>query len=142
MKKKIQTNCCVCNREIYRSRTNIVSKYGTFKPKCKECKKIDRKVKEYIDKQGERVKLLYHTDPDYRKQLIERAIKRYWDRRQPSLITEEEMIILNSLNSYPVVVPGNLGTDNPTTNLKIIEVDGKKRVRGAVWLENFRKNVF
>lgn len=41
-------------------------------------------------------------------------------------------------NHYPVLQKP--GTSAPTTNLKIIRVNGKQRVKGAVWLQQQRKN--
>lgn len=78
-----------------------------------------------------------------RKQInIERSKKRYRQKRKAMFkLTEEEKTILRQLNSYPVISGwyGTIGTSGPTTSYKIIEVNGKKRVKGAVWLEKWIK---
>ena len=52
---------------------------------------------------------------------------------------KEDLMFLANLNSYPVIIPGNEGTNDFTTNLKIVEIDGKQRIKAAVLLENWRK---
>jgi len=71
----------------------------------------------------------------------EKRVRYYTKRKIIVTLTEEEKALLASLNSYPVIAnwSGNLGTSGPTTSYKIIEVNGKERIKGAVWLENWLK---
>ena len=135
-KKKVK--CSSCGKVIFRRKKMTINKYGTWLPKCNTCKGEDTRSQEYIDRQSERNKELYRTDPEFRQKAIDRAKKRYWDNRPTShKLTSEDKVLLDSLNSYPVLGPGCLGTSTPTTNWKIIIYKGQKRIKGAVFLERY-----
>jgi hypothetical protein len=95
-----------------RKRTTTKNQYGVWEPICHTCSK-----KKTSDQAKKRAKGFYLESNGHK----------------------EELLILAKLNSYPVVVPGNLGTNDFTTNLKIVEIDGKMRIKGAVLLERWRK---
>ena len=139
MKGKL-VKCVSCGKLIYRKRTITVNKYGVWGPKCEECKRIEKRAASYVRRSSERTKRLYHTDAEFRKKVLERARRRYWRVRKKTLkLTPEEKQLLQELNSYPVLGPGCLGTSGPTTNYKVVEVNGVQRIKGAVWLEKWKK---
>ena len=130
-----KVECCKCGKPIIRQRKIIINKYGVWKPKCKSCK-----VSDYREKQAAKVKARYQNDPDFRQKVLDRSKERYWSNRKPiQTLTIEDKRILASLNSYPVLGEGCLGTSEITTNWKIVEKDGEKRIKGALFLENFGK---
>ena len=137
-KKKVK--CSNCGKIIYRRKKMTVNKYGTWPPKCNTCKREETRTEEYINKQSERNKKLYREDPEFRRRAIERSKRRYWTRRKRfHSLTMKDSVLLDSLNSYPVLGPGCLGTSGPTTNWKIIKCNGQIRIKGALWLEKWNK---
>ena len=90
---------------------------------------------------SDKAKERYKSDPEFREKVLNRAKKRYWDRRTPtSELSSEERSMLAQMNSYPVLGPGNLGTSEPTTNLKVVIVHGQERIKGALFLEQYKKD--
>ncbi len=81
----------------------------------------------------------YRDDPVYHDKVLERSKKEYKKHRQRMhKLTDEERQVLRELNSYSNLMPGwsgGMGTSGVSTNLSIVEVDGQKRVKGMVWLE-------
>ncbi len=117
---KVAVKCSVCGKVVYRSRR-------ISNAKCKECKRREQKNR-------------YRHDRKFRNKIIERSKKRYRQKTFPIFkLTRHEKALLKELSVYPVISPkfGTIGTSGPTANTKIIEVDGKQRVKGAVWLENW-----
>jgi hypothetical protein len=86
------------------------------------------------------------VDPEYRQSVIDRSKRTYRDKQKFKYrLTPEEASFFREMGTYPVLRPGwsgDLGTSGPTSNVKIIIVDGKERVKGAVFLENWRRNKF
>jgi hypothetical protein len=90
---------------------NIRSQYGgPFKPRCKECRQLFKKKYYYS-----------------------------WDerRKHQTTLTKEDLRTVSG-HTYPPSERWNKSWD-PATFLDIIEVDGKKRIKGAVWLEKRRR---
>ncbi len=97
-------------------------------PKTKEEKALEAKNR-------------YKGDPEFRQKIIDRAKERYWKGRPSyTVLTPEEKALLVELNSYPTVGPNCLGTGDPPCNVKLVEVDGQIRVKGALFLETWKKN--
>lgn len=80
----------------------------------------------------------YRENEEYRQKVLERSKEEYKRHRRPTFkLTEEEKQLLKELNCYPNLMPGwrgGLGTSQSATSLAVVEVDGKRRVKGAIWL--------
>lgn len=130
-----KVQCDTCGKTIYRTKKVVKNKYGTWKAKCDDCKKTDNK-----GKQTKRIKERYRDDMKFRQKVIDRSKDRYWKKRVPlANLTVEEKQLLAERNSYPVLGPGCLGTSELTTNYKIVIVDNVERIKGAIFLEEYRK---
>jgi hypothetical protein len=127
--------CSSCGKKIFRRKKVVKNRYGTWQPKCDECKKSEYKIK-----QSERIKIRYKEDSEFRQRVIDKSKDRYWKKRVPlALLTDDEKHFLASSNSYPVLGPGCLGTTEITTNCRIIVLNNVERVKGAVFLEEYGK---
>jgi len=113
--------CSICGNIIFRQ------KYRK-KVICFDCRKLLKP---------------YSTDLEYRQSVINRAKKRYREKQKFKYkLTPEEAALFREMGAYPVMRPGwsgDLGTSGPTANVKIVIVNGKERVKGAVYLEEWRK---
>lgn len=117
--------------------------------RCSVCGDIvfRRKFRKHVICDKCRKKLrAYKVDPEYRQSVIDRSKRTYRDKQKFKYrLTPEEASFFREMGTYPVLRPGwsgDLGTSGPTSNVKIIIVDGKERVKGAVFLENWRRNKF
>lgn len=74
---------------------------------------------------------------------VSKRLRREWKKKRRKLgklilkqAIKELNCILGTWEKRQVTVGNHVGTHAPSTDLRIIKVNGQERIRGAVWLEN------